>query len=306
MTEIVLVDNIGRIGRNVLSGALRTPHRILEYPCDLAATHVLVGSRISPSLVEQTPRLRLVHTTGAGHESVAFDALPPGVPVCNVFHHEQAMAEHIMMMILVLDRDLFGQDRRLRAGDWQGSCVTSPPLAQELHARQVGIIGYGHIGQATGRLAEVFGMHVYGLRSTHTRADLEGLLSSSDYVVLACPLNGRTRGLIGETELRLMKPTAALINVARGDVVTESALYKALRERRIRGAAIDVWYQYPRNGEPRVLPGTLPFHELDNVILTPHSSGWTSRVLELRFRDIAANIDRLVAGEPLVNVVHPG
>jgi phosphoglycerate dehydrogenase-like enzyme len=97
-----------------------------------------------------------------------------------------------------------------------------------------------------------------------------------------------------------MRPTASLINVARGEVVDEAALFAALRDKQIRSAAIDVWYQYPKDGQPR-LPSRFPFEKLDNVILTPHSSAWTGRVVAMRFRDIAANIDRLVAGEPLVN-----
>jgi phosphoglycerate dehydrogenase-like enzyme len=121
-------------------------------------------------------------------------------------------------------------------------------------------------------------------------------------LVLACPLTPETRGLIGPAELARMRATASLINVARGEVVDEAALYEALRDRRIRSAAIDVWYQYPKDGVPR-MPSRFPFDKLDNIILTPHCSAWTERVVALRFRDIAANIDRLVAGEPLWNML---
>lgn len=301
MIEIVFVGNTAICGMDTLSRHLKTPHRLLAYPCDLAETEALVGSPISRRMIEQAPKLRLVHASGAGCDSIALEALN-GIPVCNVFHHERAIAEYVMMTVLALDRDLFQKDRDLRKGLWAGSCVQGPPLATELSGKTLGILGYGHIGKEVARLAGAFEMEIRSLRSGHSRGELEGLLEASDFLVVCCPLSAETRGLIGAGEFARMRQTASLINVARGEVVDETALYEALRDRRIRSAAIDVWYQYPKDGVPR-MPSRFPFEELDNVILTPHCSAWTERVVALRFRDIAANIDRLVAGEPLVNVV---
>jgi phosphoglycerate dehydrogenase-like enzyme len=301
MIEIVFVGNIASCGIDAFSRHLKTPHRLRTYPCDLAETEALVGSPISRRMIEQAPKLRLVHAAGAGCDGIALDALD-GVPVCNVFHHERAIAEYVMMTILALQRTLFQQDRDLRQGLWAGSCVQGPPLATEVIGKTLGIVGFGHIGQEVARLAKAFEMEIRSLRSGHSPAEMESLLEASDFLVLACPLTPETRGLIGPAEFARMRPTASLINVARGEVVDEAALYEALRDRRIRSAAIDVWYQYPKDGVPR-MPSRFPFDTLDNVILTPHSSAWTERVIDLRFRDIAANIDRLVAGEPLVNVV---
>jgi len=160
----------------------------------------------------------------------------------------------------------------------------------------------GHIGREVARVSAAFDLRILSLRSRHSNAELETLLAESDFVVIACPLTDKTRGMIGGAELAKMRPTASLINIARGEIVEEAALFEALRDRKIRSAAIDVWYQYPKDGAERQ-PSRFPFGELDNVILTPHSSAWTDRVVSLRFRDIAANIDRLAAGEPLVNVV---
>jgi phosphoglycerate dehydrogenase-like enzyme len=101
-----------------------------------------------------------------------------------------------------------------------------------------------------------------------------------------------------------MKPSAFLVNVGRGPVVDEQALYAALHERAIAGAALDVWYSYP-NGAAKQLPASLPFHELDNVILTPHVAGWTLETTAYRWRAIADNIRRLGANEPLLNIVWP-
>jgi phosphoglycerate dehydrogenase-like enzyme len=301
MIEIVFVGNIATCGMDAFSRHLKAPHRLLTYPCDLAESEVLIGSPISRRMIEQAPKLRLVHASGAGCDSIALDALS-GIPVCNVFHHERAIAEYVMMTVLALDRDLFQKDRDLRQGLWAGSCVQGPPLATEITGKTLGILGFGHIGKEVARLAGAFEMEIRSLRSGHSRAELEALLGASDFLAVCCPLTAETRGLIGAAELAKMRPTASLINVARGEVVDETALYEALRDRRIRSAAIDVWYQYPKDGVPR-MPSQFPFEKLDNVILTPHCSAWTERVVAFRFRDIAANIDRLVAGEPLVNVV---
>ena len=304
MIDIVFAGNIATCGMEALALELKTPHRLRAYPCDLTGAEVLVGSPISRRMIEEAPKLRLVHASGAGCDAIAMDALRDSVAVCNVFHHERAIAEYVIMTMLALDRDLFRQDRNLRRGEWEGSCVTGPPRASELGGRTLGIVGFGHIGQELARLAAPFDMRIRFLRSGHSRADLEALLGGSDFVVVACPLSTETRGLIGAAEFGLMRPTASLINVARGEVVDEAALYEALEGRRIRSAAIDVWYQYPRDGGTR-MPSRFPFDKLNNVILTPHSSGWTERVVALRFRDIAANIDRLASGEALCNVVRP-
>jgi len=302
MIDIALVGNIATCRMEGLARELKTPHRLRVYPCDLAGVEVLVGSPISRRMIEEAPKLRLVHASGAGCDAIAMDALGDSVAVCNVFHHERAIAEYVIMTMLALDRDLFRQDRNLRRGEWEGSCVTGPPRASELGGRTLGILGYGHIGQELARLAAPFDMRIRFLRSGHSREDFEALLRESDFLVVACPLSTETRGLIGPAEFSLMRPTASLINVARGEVVDEAALYEALAGGGIRSAAIDVWYQYPRDGATR-MPSRFPFDRLENVILTPHSSAWTDRVVALRFRDIAANIDRLVAGEPLCNLV---
>lgn len=143
-----------------------------------------------------------------------------------------------------------------------------------------------------------------GLADLGAMADLPRLLAEADFVVLAVPLDPSTTGLIGAAELAAMKPTAFLVNVARGEVVAEAALYEALRDGRIAGAAIDTWYRYPEAGEP-LRPSAFPFHELPNAILTPHIAGWTEGTFRQRWVTIAENLRRLGTGEPFLNVVWP-
>jgi phosphoglycerate dehydrogenase-like enzyme len=132
---------------------------------------------------------------------------------------------------------------------------------------------------------------------------LDEVLCAADHLVVACPLTPATTGLIDREALRRMRPHAVLVNVSRGPVVEEAALFDALREGVIGGAVLDVWYSYPRSAEDRPAPASHPFWDLPNVWCTPHSSAWTRELAQRRYRAIALNIDRLVAGRPLTNLV---
>jgi len=157
-------------------------------------------------------------------------------------------------------------------------------------------------------------MTIWAMRQRVTREDAHGLaflggpealdeiLKRADYLAITLPLTEATRGLLGARELGLMKPTAVLVNVARALIVDEDAVYRALRQGTIAGAALDVWYRYPTNGEP-AFPSRHPFHELPNVLATPHVSGWTEGTMEGRARLVAENIGRVARGEPVANIV---
>ena len=120
--------------------------------------------------------------------------------------------------------------------------------------------------------------------------------------MIALSLNAATRKLLGERELSLMKPTAVLVNVARAEILDEDPLYRAIAERRIAAAALDVWYRYPAGPGP-TFPATRPFYELPNVLMTPHVSGWTEGMLEARTAVIAENIHRAARGAPPLNLI---
>jgi phosphoglycerate dehydrogenase-like enzyme len=134
---------------------------------------------------------------------------------------------------------------------------------------------------------------------------LDHLLANADYVLVACPLSAETKGLIGREQLARMRPDAVLINVARGPIVDQDALYEALRDSVIGGAVIDTWYHYASAAEPDLRPADHPFHELPNVVMTPHLSGWTKGLMPRRFAVIVDNLERLADGRPLRHLVHP-
>jgi phosphoglycerate dehydrogenase-like enzyme len=261
-------------------------------------------------------RLRLVQVPGAGYDRIPVTALPRGCSLCNVYEHETSIAEYVLLGMLEWTIGMRDLDRRFREGDWcgYGTAAGPPSLRGELAGKTLGILGFGHIGREVARRAKTFGMRVGAITRTPRPSDaldwivptaeLDARLPACDFLLIACPLNESTRGLIDSRRLTAMKRSAVLVNVARGEVVDESALYEALLHRTIAGAVIDVWYIYPSSSNRNLRPAHLPFYNLPNVIMTPHVSGWTEKLLERRWSAIADNLKRLAEGAELNNVVY--
>ena len=134
---------------------------------------------------------------------------------------------------------------------------------------------------------------------------MKQMIGDADFVLIACPLNDETEAMFDAELIGAMKPSAILINVARGKIVAEQPLYDALAQGRIGGAVLDTWWDYPSAENRHVKPSACPFWELDNVVMTPHCSGWTDGLIERRFKIVAENARRLLAGEDLINQVFP-
>jgi phosphoglycerate dehydrogenase-like enzyme len=278
---------------------------------------VLVSLAFTREMGAAAKRLKLVQVPGAGLDRIDRTALPAGTALANVYGHEVGIAEYIVGAMLALTRSFGRIDASLRRGVWEsqwGVGASPPPPWPELAGKTLGILGYGRIGQALAQRARAFDMNVCAIRREVSRsgaeglsflggpADLDEVLRRSDYLAVTLSLNDQTRGLLGARELALMKPSAVLVNVARAEIVDEDALYRALEERRLAGAALDVWYRYPKEaGQTR--PASRPFHELSNVLMTPHVSGWTEGMLEARATLIAENIQRTARGEPPLNLI---
>ncbi len=286
-----------------------------QHPELFENAEVIVGGPLTEELAARAGRLRLFQAPRAGLDNLGLEWLPPHVLVANTFHHEVSIAEYVLMGMLVLARRPEAYDRELRRGRWEGSCIWGePPTVPVLAGKTVLIVGLGHIAREVIHRAHAFGMRTIGVSRSPQRAASEACvvvgydtwrerLPEADFVVPTCPLTAETRGLIGRDELARMKRSAILINVARGEIVDEGALYDALAAGRIGGAALDVWYQYPKTREEVCPPSRYPFQELPNVLLTPHVSGWTRETVEGRARDIAENINRLAKGAPLQNQI---
>jgi phosphoglycerate dehydrogenase-like enzyme len=282
-----------------------------------ATAEVLVCSSATPELLAAMPRLRLVHVTGAGYDRIPLDALPHGTLLCNTFHHGRSIAEHVLMVAMMLRRGVLRAERDIRAGTWRNVIVDQTyPFGGVLSGRTLGVVGFGEIGSAVARLGSAMGMDVRAVRRNPAGPvppdldlawvggdhQLPELLAASDVVVVTVPLSDTTRGLIDTAALARMRPTAVLINVSRGAVVDEQALHRALVDGTIAGAGIDVWWRNARDPEAP-LPSHLDFTGLDNVVLTPHQSGHTEEVFAGRARDISDNVDALAEGRGLRNEV---
>lgn len=314
------VDNDGRLG--LIPEFLETRWTIdpVDHDNRTELAHKLADADAMISMnwrenMPPAPKLRLLHLPGAGTDDIAFDAVPPQVAVCNVFEHEIGIAEYVLSAMLQWAIGIPRMDAALRRGEWYGSHLSGPRHG-ELYGQTVGIIGYGRIGREVAARARAFGMNILACSRTPKPGDglvdrvepmakLDELLSRSDFVLLALPLDSSSAGLIDRERIDKMKKSAFIINVARGALIDEQALFEACRDRRIGGAAIDTWYRYPAQGEVRGEPSSQPFRDLDNVIMTPHGSGWTEGLLPRRCRFIALNLDRLARGETLANVVRP-
>jgi phosphoglycerate dehydrogenase-like enzyme len=278
----------------------------------------LVADELDPSDTVGASHLRLVQLLSAGYDGFDLEALPPGCTFCNVHLHETAISEWVLMAMLALTRRLLIYDHDLREGEWNWPAWSSGVPDRDLSGKTLGIIGLGNIGSCVAEKARALGMVTVAVTRSpsHEQAarlglswqgDMErlpDLLGESDFVLLALPLSEDTRDLIGERELRLLGPTGYLLNVSRGLTVNEAALFEALTAGTIAGAAIDVWYQYPSQVGERTLPASLPFWQLDNVIMTPHSAGWSESTMRQRWLFVADQLKRLSRREPLENVVH--
>jgi phosphoglycerate dehydrogenase-like enzyme len=274
----------------------------------LRSVEVIIACRLPRGINARAPHLRWVQYIGAGldHLMPADELSRTNYVITNLSGvHAIPLAETVLTMMLTLVKSwsLFHDQQRRHI--WQRHVIG------ELHGKTVGIIGLGRIGHEIARLCSCLGMRVLAVRRSEptdvpvdyvetvfSRTQLHALLTVSDFVVGSAPATTETYHMLGEAELRRMKPTAYLINVGRGQLVDEPVLVRALAEGWIAGAGLDVFEQEP-------LPETSPLWDLPNVFLLPHQGSDTFRYLDRGVDLIRENLRRYVEGTPLLNVVDP-
>ena len=252
------------------------------------------------------PKVEWVHSRSAGLDGLLFPELVESparlTNASGVF--SQSLGEFVVAAILYFAKDLRRMIRNQAAGVWEPFDIV------EVRGQTVGIVGYGDIGRAVAARVRALGMRVLAVKRHRPPAheadplaeriygpdERIEMISRSDYVVAAAPLTPETLGLIGESEFAAMKPDAVAINVGRGPVIQEAALVKALSEKRIKGAALDVFDTEP-------LPQGHPFYKLENVLLSPHCADHTADWLDQAMRFFLDQFERFRKGEPLKNVV---
>ena len=269
-----------------------TPEELREHAATAEGLLTLLTDAVDEELLAAAPRLRAISNYAVGTDNVDLEATARrGIPVGNTPDVlTDATADLAFALMLALARRLAEGERDVRGGRW----ITFEPdraLGAEVTGATLGIVGFGRIGQAVARRAEGFGMEV--LHSGRSGGvPLEELLERSDFVSLHCPLTDDTRHLIGEQALARMKPTARLINTARGPIVDPAALERALHERAIAGAALDVT-------EPEPLPADHPLLSAPNLLVVPHIGSATVRTRHRMTEIAVANLLAALAGEPM-------
>ncbi|MSQ70476.1 MAG: dehydrogenase [Betaproteobacteria bacterium] len=303
-------------GIEVIRGPVPTAGTRLIYPKE---SHEALFSRAEVMMFSGTslgsrevmlaaPRLRGIVNPAIGLETVDLDAARDlGIIVGYGATRENftGMAEATVMLMLVLSFQLHRSERTLREN--QPRPAMQDGWARSLHGRTIGLVGFGRIAQAVAERLRPFGVQLLVFHPRRAQAempegitlvDLDELLKRSDFVSLHVTASASTRGMIGERELALMKPSAYLVNTARGEVIDEDALYRALRDRRIAGAGLDTYRVEP-------LPKDSPLRTLNNVVLTPHLVGQTRDSFDVIVPSAVENITRILAGEPPLYCKNP-
>ncbi|KQT68080.1 MULTISPECIES: D-2-hydroxyacid dehydrogenase family protein [unclassified Pseudomonas] len=310
--QIAVIDDWQDVARDVVDwsvlesiGEVTFVH---DYPADNATLAERLGkyevicvmrerTRFDADLLGRLPNLKLLATGGMRNAALDMPAAAAlGIKVCGTDSYKHAAPELTWALIMAATRDLVKEANALRAGQWQQD------LGGDLHGKTLGILGLGSIGQRVAQFGQVFGMRViaWSENLTAERAEQAGvtyvskqqLFEQADVLSVHLVLSERSRGLVDAQALDWMKPSALLVNTARGPIVDEAALIKALQKRRIAGAALDVFEQEP-------LPALHPFRTLDNVLATPHVGYVSRQNYEQFFRQMIEDIQGWAAGEPV-------
>jgi len=262
---------------------------------------IIVGMRertpFPATLIRRLPKLKLLITTGMRNPSFDMEAAQArGITVCGTGGVGSPTSELAFGLMIGLMRDICGQSASIRLGGWQ----TRP--GYDLAGKTLGLLGLGKVGGAVAAVGNAFHMNVIawsqnlmGERAAECnarRVEKDELFLQSDVLSIHLILSDRTRGIVGARELGLMKPTAYLVNTSRGELVDEAALLKALQEKKIAGAAIDVYGVEP-------LPTDHPIRKLDNVLLTPHIGYVTVETLSKMYQDAVEDVVAFLDGKPI-------
>ncbi len=331
--NILIVGEYGKIFLKPLTQVLGkswiVQHCTIEQPKSellelVSKAHILVvsaefayskDSKLVEDFITAGKQLQLIQVPFSGMDWLKREWLAPGCIVCNTNQHSEPIAEYVMLGILEFAINMRHMDRELRQGRWTyGGSIVRGMKHSEIQHKTIGFIGYGHIAKRVTELATPFGMQFIAI-SRNPKVDprlnwwkdsshLEALLTESDYVLITAPLSESTRDLINESTLQKMKPSGVIINVARGPIINEAAIYKALKNHQIGGALLDVWYQYASTDNLEMRPSELPFHELDNVIMTPHTASWTDQLDQRRIDSVVQNIQNFINQKPLAELVY--
>ena len=277
---------------------------------------ILVAGRPAREVIQAFPDLTtlIVPWIGIPPETLKLVREFPGISLHNLHHNADPTAEMAVALLLAAAKRIIPFDQSLRSNDW--SARYQDPETILLAGKNALILGYGEVGRRIGTALRGLGLRVKTIRrraetdpdlEVYPIAELDSLLPAADFLILALPLTQASEGMIGEKQLRLLPESAVLVNVGRGKVVDEDALFHALQEKRIFGAGLDVWFNYPGSREERsqTAPGNFPWGSLDNLVLSPHRAGLVRETEELRMNALADLLNQAARGLKIPNQVDP-
>lgn len=277
---------------------------------------ILVAGRPRREHIIASPHLQalIIPFAGLPQETRTLMLNFPHVAVHNLHHNAVAAAEMAITLMLAAGKFIVPNDRTLRQNDWRLRYRSNPAIVME--GKTALILGYGAIGQRVAHMCRGLGMHIIAIRRDAPEGSVEGiyppkallsLLPQANVLFIALPLTHETEGLIGQRELALLPPKSVLVNVGRGPIVEEQALYRALADGTLHAAGLDVWYNYPGNEASRrnTPPSSQPFHRLDNVVMSPHraGSGGSTEIELRRMTHLAELLNTAARGEEMPNRV---
>ncbi len=279
---------------------------------------ILIAGRPNREHLERVPALEALLIPFAGLPAVTREVMAdfPQITVHNLHHNAPMTAEMALALLFSAAKMLVPVDHIFRTHDWTPRYQPVPSVV--LDGKTALILGYGEIGQRLGTVLQALNVRVMGIRRTVREDDdpdvvfppekLHALLPQANILIVALPGTPETEGLIGAEELALVPARGLVVNIGRAAVIDEMALYTALKEGNLFAAGLDVWYRYPTDSESRTHtpPADFPFHELDNVVLSPHRAGGggTEEVEQRRMAGIAASLNARALGNPMPHQVN--
>ncbi|MHA1636563.1 MAG: 2-hydroxyacid dehydrogenase [Candidatus Thorarchaeota archaeon] len=314
-------DRVADIIRNILGDTAtvvqsdRNPESMLAVGAD---ADVVTGGRIPGEYIRNAPSLKMIQAFGAGIDKIDHTAVLErnDLIVCNSHINAAEVAEYTIMLLLSAAKHILISDKEFRNGDW--NMGWGGPLPNiELRGKICLFLGLGNIGTAIAERLKGFNVRLYAATRTGKVkqtdlvekavpiSDVKSIVGDADFVILSLPLTKQSEGLVDKDFLSLMKSTALLVNISRGQIVVESALYDSLKTKQIAGAALDVWWEYPDKHRGS---GTYPsekyaFHELDNVVISPHRAAYSENIMYNQMQFVGENILKFIRGEISQNIV---
>lgn len=316
--DLQFIKNGVKEGANIIIPEAFTEDDLMKYAPD---ADIFFGPVISKRLCEAATHLKFIQVPWTGVDNLNFDLIRKiGVKVCNSHSNAYAVAEQAVALMFDAAKKIAYHDRLMRTGDWnrpkpdKSNAVS--PFSKRVSKSQVGIIGYGHIGKIIRQYLSAMEcqFHIADISVNEKKAEsgatfypmanLKELLCVVDYVFLCVPLTDETRGFFGNEQFESMRQDAIMVNTSRGEIVDEAALYDALKNNVIAGAAMDTWYNNPKNPFDVDCKPSLnyPFETLDNLVLSPHRSAMIAGELP-HLDDAVMNINRTIDGLEPLNVV---